>query len=418
MVTRAAGASAKPGVVPPAPRATAKRTVARAKATSTEPTPRMMRGKQIEPAPLKENSIAAAVGLIADEWTLLILLLAFQGVRRFNEWKERLGIANSVLTERLRRLVERDILVKLPYQDRPVRSEYYLTDAGKDLWRVLISIWSWESQWVTTHREPIPDVVHIACGEKLALEMHCSSCGEVATSRQVRGVLGPGQTIERSVPQVTTRRRSIPSGGDGRDSAAGPGLFPQTITLIGNRWSVAILASAFFGTRRFTDFLRQLNAPPTIISERLRSFCDVGVLEPTTSSGGSRRVEYKLTDKGRAFFPKLMTTIDWGQQWIPDPDGPAITLTHITCGKTFHPLLVCGWCEQTLDRRDLHIDEIGPVRARANQRRSNPTTQNGRVLWHGVAGGTVPEGGKAATKRTRSVTRGRSTATRGKQKGN
>jgi DNA-binding HxlR family transcriptional regulator len=128
---------------------------------------------------------------------------------------------------------------------------------------------------------------------------------------------------------------------------------PQTIELIGNRWSAAALAAAFLGARRFTDMLVMMGAPPTIVSDRLRTFCQMGVLETVVAKAGSGRAEYRLTDKGRAFFPHVMVMLDWGDRWFRAPEGPATLLSHTTCGGEFHPVLNCSACG-----RELHGSQI------------------------------------------------------------
>lgn len=95
-----------------------------------------------------ENAVAVASGLLGDEWNLLIIRLAFLGARRYKDWHDQLGIANSVLPSRLDRLIDAGVLVRVPYQKRPLGYEYRLTECGKDLWQVLLTIWDWESQWV------------------------------------------------------------------------------------------------------------------------------------------------------------------------------------------------------------------------------------------------------------------------------
>ncbi|MBP9231278.1 MAG: helix-turn-helix transcriptional regulator, partial [Phenylobacterium sp.] len=79
-------------------------------------------------------SIARSVAVIGDRWTLMILRDAFLGVRRFEAFQTRLGISRTIITERLKLLVEEGVLAKVPYQDRPVRHEYRLTQKGMDLY--------------------------------------------------------------------------------------------------------------------------------------------------------------------------------------------------------------------------------------------------------------------------------------------
>jgi DNA-binding HxlR family transcriptional regulator len=296
-----------------------------------------------------ENSNAIALGLIGDEWNLTIVKLAIMDdVRRYKDFRERLGIANSVLTARLRRLTEAGVFTLSQYSDAPRRSEYVLTDCGRDLWKVLLTIWSWEAVWVTEHIEPLPPMYHVDCGEEFSPVMHCRSCRQTADTRDVRGTFGPSGGLDRSVPQATTRRRS--AGG-----SPGPGLVPQTIELIGNRWSASALAAAFLGARRFTDLLTMMGAPPTIVSDRLRTFCQMGVLKTVAVKANSGRVEYRLTDKGRAFFPHIMIMLDWGDRWFRAPEGPAILFTHTTCGARFHPVLHCSICNQELHGSKIQV---------------------------------------------------------------
>src|ERR1700755_2821612 len=177
-----------------------------------------------------ENSNAIALGLIGDEWNLAITRLAIMsGVRRYKDFRDQLGIANSVLTARLRRLTESGVFTMAQYSDAPRRFEYVLTDRGRDLWKVLLTIWSWEAVWVTEHIEPLPPMYPLECVYEFPPVMGCRACGQPAGVRDVRGTFGPSGGFERSVPRATTRRRSA-----GR--SPGPRPAPQTLQLIGNRW--------------------------------------------------------------------------------------------------------------------------------------------------------------------------------------
>jgi DNA-binding HxlR family transcriptional regulator len=302
---------------------------------------------EAQPVVVAENSNAIVLGLLGDEWNLSIVKLAItDDVRRYKDFRDRLGIANSVLAVRLRRLAEAGVFTMSQYSQAPRRYEYVLTDCGRDLWKVLLTIWSWEAVWVTEHIEPLPPMYHVQCGAEFSPVMMCRACGRPAGIRDVRGTSGPSGGFLRSVPRATTRRRS--AGG-----SPGPGLVPQTIELIGNRWSASALAAAFLGARRFTDMLTMMGAPPTIVSDRLRTFCQMGVLKTVVTKPSSGRVEYRLTDKGRAFFPHVMVMLDWGDRWFRAPEGAATLLTHTSCGGQFRPVLHCSACD-----RELHGSQI------------------------------------------------------------
>src|ERR1700730_4010887 len=301
-----------------------------------------------------ENSNAIALGLIGDEWNLAIARLASMSyVRRYKDFRGQLGIANSVLTARLRRLTEAGVFTMEQYSDAPRRYEYVLTERGRDLWKVLLTIWSWEAVWVTEDAEALPPMYHTECGEEFSPVMGCRACGQSAGIRDVRGTFGPSGGFERSVPRATTRRRS--AGGSAAGRAGGPGLVPQAIELIGNRWSASALAAAFLGARRFTDMLVMMGAPPTIVSDRLRTFCQMGVLETVVAKAGSGRVEYRLTDKGRAFFPHVIVMLDWGDRSFRAPEGPATLLSPTACGCECHPVLNCSACGRELRGSQIQV---------------------------------------------------------------
>jgi DNA-binding HxlR family transcriptional regulator len=88
-------------------------------------------------------SIARALELVGERWTLLIVRDALLGLRRFDEFQDSLGIARNVLTERLYRLVAEGILERHVYSERPPRFEYRLTDKGRELAIPLIALMQW-----------------------------------------------------------------------------------------------------------------------------------------------------------------------------------------------------------------------------------------------------------------------------------
>ncbi|KUO22680.1 winged helix-turn-helix transcriptional regulator [Streptomyces dysideae] len=93
-------------------------------------------------------AIAQALDVVGDWWTLLIVRDAARGVHRFDELQRELGMSRKVLTERLRLLVDAEVLVRVPYQDRPVRHEYRLTPRGRALLPVLVALQDWGDAWV------------------------------------------------------------------------------------------------------------------------------------------------------------------------------------------------------------------------------------------------------------------------------
>jgi DNA-binding HxlR family transcriptional regulator len=123
--------------------------------------------------------IGRASSLLGDRWILLILREATLGVTRFDVFRDHLGIADNILSTRLRRLVDNGILVKAPYRDgRRQRQEYRLTEAGADLWLVLRALGDW-GQRHTRPAEPAEPmrVTHAGCGGQVGAGQTCAACG-------------------------------------------------------------------------------------------------------------------------------------------------------------------------------------------------------------------------------------------------
>ena len=94
-------------------------------------------------------SIARALEIVGERWTLLIVRDVFLGRRRFDEFQESLGISRNVLSERLARLVEEGILERVLYQERPERYEYRLTEKGRDLHLALTGLRQWGDRYLS-----------------------------------------------------------------------------------------------------------------------------------------------------------------------------------------------------------------------------------------------------------------------------
>ena len=94
-------------------------------------------------------SIARALEIVGERWTLLIIRDVFLGIRRFDELQESLGVARNVLTDRLHRLVGEGVLERVPYSERPTRYEYRLTTKGRDLNIALSGLRQWGDKYLS-----------------------------------------------------------------------------------------------------------------------------------------------------------------------------------------------------------------------------------------------------------------------------
>jgi DNA-binding HxlR family transcriptional regulator len=139
-------------------------------------------------------SVAQALEIIGEWWTLLILRDCFLGVRRFEDFVERLGISRNVLATRLETLVNAGLLERRPYDEARSRYDYILTDKGRALWPMMTALRQWGDEWILgAGNEPLL-LEHRDHGHRATAQMTCEECGETLDARSVKVISGPGAT--------------------------------------------------------------------------------------------------------------------------------------------------------------------------------------------------------------------------------
>jgi len=156
-------------------------------------------------------SVAQALEVVGEWWSLLVVRDALLGVSRFDDFHRRLGISRNVLNDRLGRLVDEGVLEKVAYQDHPPRYDYVLTEKGRGLWEVLDAMRRWGDRWAAPPDGPPMELVHRACGHHVTPTLHCDRCGEPLAQGDVRLVYGPG---------ADERSPGLPERGEQVDRAA------------------------------------------------------------------------------------------------------------------------------------------------------------------------------------------------------
>jgi DNA-binding HxlR family transcriptional regulator len=133
-------------------------------------------------------SIARALSVVGDRWTMLILREAFMRTRRFEDLQARTGAPRPVLAERLKTLVQHGILERRRYSEHPDRYEYRLSPKGLDLYPVIVSLLRWGDRWMDAGEEPPVQLRHRECGTVMHPELACPACGEWVGARDVEAV--------------------------------------------------------------------------------------------------------------------------------------------------------------------------------------------------------------------------------------
>lgn len=300
------------------------------------------------------NALSRGFGVLGDEWTLFLLRFALLGHRRYTEFSTRMPISHAVLSGRLEGLVKAAMMERHEYQQRPPRAEYVLTDSGRATWPILAAIWGWERTWVDEHSYETPPMRHLECGQEITPVLVCRECHQPVIAPDLDTVWGPSGGWRSSVPEVATRRRSSTRG-----TAVGHSFYPDTMAIFGNRWSWALMGAAFLGVRRFGEFESALGLPPSLLSGRLSTLREHGIIDQVTAgSSSAERPEYRLTEKGLAFFPVIAMTIDWAERWFDTGEGPALIQTHRACGSRFHGVLACNRCDQDLRGTSIELADL------------------------------------------------------------
>ncbi len=142
-------------------------------------------------------TIGAALAIVGEKWTFLVLREAFNGVRRFDDIRRRIAVPRQILSDRLARLVTQGLLRKVPYREpgQRSRSEYRLTEKGLALFPVIVALLEWGNTYASSPDGPVVELRHRDCGAPVRLELRCAEDHPVGSAREVTPVPGPGARL-------------------------------------------------------------------------------------------------------------------------------------------------------------------------------------------------------------------------------
>jgi len=142
-------------------------------------------------APLPEvhrpepDAVKRALDVLGDRWTFLVLREVFFGVHRYGFFVRNLGIGRNVLAARLSALVDNGVLERVRYRTDPDWYEYRLTQAGRDLYPVILTLKAWADRHLLSSADPKLHLRHSSCGAELAPIVICESCREPISATEV-----------------------------------------------------------------------------------------------------------------------------------------------------------------------------------------------------------------------------------------
>ena len=143
----------------------------------------------------------------------------------------------------------------------------------------------------------------------------------------------------------------------------------RAMAILGEKWTVVVLREVFSGIRRFDDMRVRTGIPRQVLTNRLASLVEHGVLRrvPYREPGARLRHEYRLTGKGLDLYPMLIAVAEWGNRHLADPEGPPIRYEHRDCGGDVRVEMVCAAGHTVADQRD-----VAPRPGPGARRRAQP----------------------------------------------
>lgn len=145
----------------------------------------------------------------------------------------------------------------------------------------------------------------------------------------------------------------------------------RALEIIGEWWTLLIVREAFFGTKRFSDFEKNLGVAKNVLSNRLSKLVEAGIMLRSPVTGRGNPQDYTLTDKGRDLFPVVIALMQWGDRWINGPDRAPIRLLDRETGEEISQIQVCTAGGKALSLRDA-IVVPGPGANAAVRKRFGP----------------------------------------------
>lgn len=299
---------------------------------------------------IRTCSIWRALEVVGDTSVLLIIEASWIGARRFDEFRTRTGLLQTLLSNRLKRLVAAGVFEKALYSETPQRFEYRLTQKGRDLYWPALMMLRWERRWSAPGARLTLKLRHKTCGHVFEPVPTCLKCGDEISARDVDWTEGPG--VGWMAARYSRRRQQ-------RHAAEGASnLMVEVAQITGDRWASLVLRSIFTGIRRFDDIQRDTAMASNILSERLSWLTAQGVIR--AHDLGGRRSEYRLTEKGIDYYPVLLMLLQWGDRYYVSPEGPPLLLSHKGHGHQHEldPAVTCSCCGQPVEPHAVEFEVI------------------------------------------------------------
>ena len=298
-----------------------------------------------------KSTFSAALDIVADSWTILLIRELFIGSTTWGEFTEHLNISPATLNKRLKQLLDAGCIVKDSKPGSRTTS-YLLTESGVDLFPFLVSAREWQLTWDERTIAYTTPWIH-DCGTPLRCRSICSSCDrhvlwdnlffEGIEETQLKGMFKMAQRHFRA------------SSNDVLDLRSGDKL-PKSIQVLGDRRACQVLAVMYRGCDRFESIERLSGLHPATISERLSKLQVLGLIHTRLYQTNPNRHEYMLSPAAHQWFETTIQLLQWGDKWLEHQDLHRVSLKH-NCGEqNLHAHVICLHCKKPVHFSDTHIE--------------------------------------------------------------
>jgi DNA-binding HxlR family transcriptional regulator len=128
----------------------------------------------------------------------------------------------------------------------------------------------------------------------------------------------------------------------------------RPLSFLGERWALLVVRDLFLGRHRFEEFQESLGIASNVLSQRLATLVEEGIVERRIYSEHPERFEYHLTEKGRDLQPIMLAMVAWGDRHMAGPEGPPREIVHDECGHAFHMVPTCSHCGGVVNSDNVH----------------------------------------------------------------
>lgn len=289
----------------------------------------------------RASSVWAALEVVGDKPTLLLLESYWLGIRRFSDFCTQTGLLKTVVSDRLKKLIAVGCLQKTPYSTKPLRYEYHGTEKLLTMYPLALSMLHWEYQWGQRPDKIKLQLIHTNCQNTFTPIPKCLACRAPLHSRDVDWVIDHVETQDEAKPYSRRRKSSLVL--KRREIA----LFDEIADVIGDRWSALIIRSLFIRLDSFQAIQQDTQMATNVLAERLRWLLDKQIISKNEQLS-SRHMSYKLTQKGHDIYPVMLALMEWGSLWSTEHLDSPINLVHRPCGRPLKMQIVCSACDQEL----------------------------------------------------------------------